>query len=235
MSGTRGTSIAAWAARPRTKPCSVPPQPGRQMTSILLLATAWGPRHGGVNAFNQDFAIGLADVLASNGKVYCAVLRPTPQDQEAASCCGVTLINVDRDPTSSRYDPAWALEIRDQLRLMHGDPRIDWWVGHDLISMAAALRGREAANCGGVAAIKQMMQWYKKDAILPPEPSEALVASLRWEIARSLSEPSAHEALNRHRGPTEHHLTEPVVVRTGSSIDQLGAVTAQAILRGLSS
>jgi arabinogalactan oligomer/maltooligosaccharide transport system substrate-binding protein len=30
----------------------------------------------------------------------------------------------------------------------------------------------------GVAAIKQMMQWYKKDAILPPEPSEALVASL---------------------------------------------------------
>jgi|JI6StandDraft_1071083.scaffolds.fasta_scaffold220558_1 hypothetical protein len=65
--------------------------------------------------------------------------------------------------------------------------------------------------------------------------AEALVASLRWEIARSLSEPSAHEALNRHRGPTEHHLTEPVVVRTGSSIDQLGAVTAQAILRGLSS
>jgi arabinogalactan oligomer/maltooligosaccharide transport system substrate-binding protein len=29
-----------------------------------------------------------------------------------------------------------------------------------------------------LAAIKQMMKWYKKDRILPPEPSEALVASL---------------------------------------------------------
>lgn len=30
----------------------------------------------------------------------------------------------------------------------------------------------------GLAAIKQMMKWYKQDGILPPEPSEALVASL---------------------------------------------------------
>lgn len=30
----------------------------------------------------------------------------------------------------------------------------------------------------GVAAINQMMKWYKKDGIMPPEPSEALVASL---------------------------------------------------------
>lgn len=29
-----------------------------------------------------------------------------------------------------------------------------------------------------IAAINQMMKWYKKDGILPPEPSEALVASL---------------------------------------------------------
>lgn len=124
------------------------------MTNVLLLATAWGPRHGGINAFNHDFAIGLKDVLANNGTVYCAVLRPTREDREAASRCGVTLIDVDRDPSSSHYDPAWAHEILNQLREEHGDPLIDWWVGHDLISMAAALRGREAASYGGVAAIK---------------------------------------------------------------------------------
>jgi tetratricopeptide (TPR) repeat protein len=124
------------------------------MTNVLLLATAWGPRHGGINAFNHDFAIGLKDVLATKGTVYCAVLRPTREDREAASHCGVTLINVDRDPGSSRYDPAWGLEILNQLRRDHGDPLIDWWVGHDLISMAAALSGREAANYGGIAAIK---------------------------------------------------------------------------------
>jgi tetratricopeptide (TPR) repeat protein len=124
------------------------------MTNVLLLATAWGPRHGGINAFNHDFAIGLKDILADDGTVYCAVLRPTREDQEAAGDRGVTLIDLDRDPSSSRYDPAWALEIRDKLRQKHGDPRIDWWVGHDLISTEAALRGREAAEYGGVAAIK---------------------------------------------------------------------------------
>jgi arabinogalactan oligomer/maltooligosaccharide transport system substrate-binding protein len=30
----------------------------------------------------------------------------------------------------------------------------------------------------GLAAINQMMKWYKKDGIMPPEPSEALVSSL---------------------------------------------------------
>jgi tetratricopeptide (TPR) repeat protein len=128
------------------------------MTNVLLLATAWGPRHGGINAFSRDFAIGLKDVLANNGNVYCAVLRPTREDREAASRRGVTLIDVDRDPNSSRYDPAWALEIRDKLRQEHGDPLVDWWVGHDLISTKAALRGREAANYGGVAAIKHTSQ-----------------------------------------------------------------------------
>jgi tetratricopeptide (TPR) repeat protein len=129
------------------------------MTNVLLLATAWGPRHGGINAFNHDFAIGLKDILANKGTVYCAVLRPTRDDREAASRRGVTLIEVDRDRSSSRYDPAWAFEIRDQLREEHGNPLIDWWVGHDLISTKAALRGREAANYGGVAAIKHTSQF----------------------------------------------------------------------------
>jgi tetratricopeptide (TPR) repeat protein/glycosyltransferase involved in cell wall biosynthesis len=129
------------------------------MTNVLLLATAWGPRHGGINAFNHDFAIGLKDVLANNGSVYCAVLRPTREDRENAGDCGVILIDVDRDPSSDRYDPAWALEIRDKLRQEHGNPLIDWWVGHDLISTEAALRGREAANYGGVAAVKHTSQF----------------------------------------------------------------------------
>ena len=33
------------------------------MPNILLLATAWGPKHGGINAFNMDFAVALAGYL----------------------------------------------------------------------------------------------------------------------------------------------------------------------------
>ena len=32
---------------------------------IVCLATAWGPRHGGINAFNSDFAAGYAVVNLS--------------------------------------------------------------------------------------------------------------------------------------------------------------------------
>lgn len=65
------------------------------MTNFLLLATAWGPRHGGVNAFNHDFAIGLSEALGDSATVYCAVLRPTADDHKAASKHHVILIGVD--------------------------------------------------------------------------------------------------------------------------------------------
>ena len=43
-----------------------------KMANILLLATAWGPKHGGINAFNMDFAQGLVTYLHDAGRVFCA-------------------------------------------------------------------------------------------------------------------------------------------------------------------
>jgi len=42
------------------------------MPNFMLLATAWGPKHGGINAFNADFAIALAEVVGPDGKVFCS-------------------------------------------------------------------------------------------------------------------------------------------------------------------
>jgi hypothetical protein len=37
------------------------------MPNFMLLATAWGPKFGGINAFNMDFALGLASYLGDGG------------------------------------------------------------------------------------------------------------------------------------------------------------------------
>ena len=51
------------------------------MPNFLLLATAWGPKFGGINAFNTDFAKGLAAHLGADGRVFCAVFNPTREDR----------------------------------------------------------------------------------------------------------------------------------------------------------
>jgi hypothetical protein len=124
-------------------------------TNIMLMATAWGPRCGGINAFNRDFAIGLAKALGDRGSVFCAVLDPSPGDETDASTHGVTLVPVCGKGNAQRFDTAWPFEINSWLRKKHGDPPIDWWVGHDIISGQAALAGPQIAERGRTAFLSQ--------------------------------------------------------------------------------
>src|ERR1019366_5040559 len=104
-------------------------------SNIILLTTGWGPKHGGINAFNHDFAAGLAQVRqeASAARVFCAVLNPTNAEvAEARSSHNVTLVPIRREQEPDRLDPAWALEVLQVLKRDHEDVHIDWWVGHDL-------------------------------------------------------------------------------------------------------
>ena len=111
------------------------------MPNIMLLATAWGPKHGGINAFNMDFAIALAEYLWNRGKVFCAVLGESREDRIEAQEHGVYLVPIDKPADSPHYDNTWAYEVVKTLRQEHPGERIDWWVGHDVISGAAAVEG----------------------------------------------------------------------------------------------
>ena len=126
------------------------------MPNIMLLATAWGPKHGGINAFNMDFAHGLVAYLQGAGNVFCAVLNPSREDREDAAQQGVKLIAIDKPQDSSHYDNTWAYEVWKKFRQDYPDPKIDWWVGHDVISGAAALEGPLASGYGHTAVIMHM-------------------------------------------------------------------------------
>ena len=85
------------------------------MANILLLATAWGPKHGGINAFNMDFAVALASYLKPSGRVFCAVLDASREDCERAQASGVTLVPLGKPIDTPCYDEDWAHRIRRRL------------------------------------------------------------------------------------------------------------------------
>jgi glycosyltransferase involved in cell wall biosynthesis len=126
------------------------------MANILLLATAWGPKHGGINAFNMDFAQGLVTYLHGAGRVFCAVLDASHADLAEAEARGVTLLSIERSPESASYDRSWAYDVWKRLQEQYPDQRIDWWVGHDVVSGEAAIEGPLVAAYGHTAVIMHM-------------------------------------------------------------------------------
>jgi hypothetical protein len=124
------------------------------MPNFMLLATAWGPKFGGINAFNMDFALGLASHLGEGSKVFCAVFQPTTDDITRAK--PVILIPVDRPIDSPAYDRSWTHEVWHKFKEQQPKEQIDWWVGHDVTTGWAAIEGPSVANCGHSALIMHM-------------------------------------------------------------------------------
>ena len=118
------------------------------MPNFLLLATAWGPKYGGINAFNMDFAVGLANYLGADGKVFCAAFSPSKEDIEHAKSRGVRLLNIERPVEAPAYDKSWALDVWQSFRKEYPKDAVDWWVGHDVTTGWAAVAGPTVAAAG---------------------------------------------------------------------------------------
>jgi tetratricopeptide (TPR) repeat protein/glycosyltransferase involved in cell wall biosynthesis len=122
----------------------------------MLLATAWGPKHGGINAFNFDFATALAEVVGTGGKVFCSAFRPSADEISNARAKNVHLLSIDRPPENPGYDKSWALDIWRAFSAENPNVQIDWWVGHDVTTGWAAVEGPSVATNGQSALIMHM-------------------------------------------------------------------------------
>lgn len=115
---------------------------------IVLYATHWGRKFGGVNSFNRDFCAALARSVASSYKVICVVAQASPADVRDARAAGVTLVASPLiTQASSKSD---VLELLSALK-RHGQPRI--FVGHDVISGALARACKQAVHGSKLALI----------------------------------------------------------------------------------
>lgn len=128
----------------------------RVMTNIVLLTTAWGRKHGGVNAFNEDLCVALAARLGRGGNVYCAVVGPTGHEIADAASRGVTLIPINKSK-AGEFDETWAHYVLSWMKAERPGQEIDWWVGHDVVSGEAALYG---AGVQGRAALIHHMNYH---------------------------------------------------------------------------
>jgi glycosyltransferase involved in cell wall biosynthesis len=120
----------------------------RARLEVVFLATAWGPKHGGINAFNMDFACALGRIL-ENGRVACVVLDATDADVRSASAASVELLQVSPSRYHSAFEASRAFDVLTRLREAGADFAANtWWVGHDAHTGELANAMRKVSNVG---------------------------------------------------------------------------------------
>ncbi|HYO70180.1 MAG TPA: tetratricopeptide repeat protein [Archangium sp.] len=124
------------------------------MAQIVLITNAWGPKHGGINSFNTDFAKALSAVLTPHTRVTCVAMQATAEDVEDAAKAGVKLLSLEVKD-SERVDKSRAINVLDAVR-SNDTGEVLWWVGHDVISGGAAVALPTKAGQGRSAVIHHM-------------------------------------------------------------------------------
>lgn len=99
---------------------------------VVFLATAWGTKHGGINAFNANLARAMAQ--ETEHPVVCFVCGlQAPAERE-----GVILLPSPGDGDGP-LDPQYAPSITKTLREKFPRTQTPCWIGHDRITGALAL------------------------------------------------------------------------------------------------
>ena len=126
------------------------------MTGLYLIANAWGPRYGGINAFNTDFAKALGLALGRVAKVACIVLDADAPDIADAAGCQVALIPIGPSPDHDRFDPSRAHDCVAALQARELPVESAIWIGHDIVTGDVAVRLGELAPGSQVVLIHHM-------------------------------------------------------------------------------
>ncbi len=115
----------------------------RRAVTIILYATAWGPRHGGVNAFNRNLAVALAGLPEGRGRVFCAVAGEIDEVARADAMAN----NVELIAIAPGQDETFPLAGTKSVKAFLADRLADartLHIGHDSVTGAAANHARTA-------------------------------------------------------------------------------------------
>jgi len=129
-------------------------EPSSHGIQLILLAQSWGPKNGGINAFNTDFAKALGRCLGPE-RVVCVTLEATPEEVADAGADHVRLIPVA--PGRREFDPMYAeavLRVIGEKGIVTGPTT--FWIGHDVHTGPAALRVAELVGHGRSVVIQHM-------------------------------------------------------------------------------
>ena len=131
-------------------------QPSQTKPGLVLLTNAWGPKYGGINSFNMDFAKALGLLLRETHRVICVVLDAEDAEREDARKKYVQLLSVGRSEHHGHFEASRAHDVVAAVRREVPGVPILWWIGHDTITGDLALALPNAAGEGQSALINHM-------------------------------------------------------------------------------
>jgi glycosyltransferase involved in cell wall biosynthesis len=120
-------------------------------SSVAVLATAWGPRYGGINSLNRPLCEALAKECRST--IICVVPRASSTDRKEADRSGVRLLSLDVD--GDDFGESLGAIAAERVAA-EGLLPVSHWVGHDAITGAAALEARKATPSASTVVIHHM-------------------------------------------------------------------------------
>lgn len=126
--------------------------------TLIALATAWGPKYGGLNAFNYDLLIAVAAAHWSWLRVVCIVAECTESEvQSAKDQHQVELINLGLTGGSIGKEHAALAWSKLQAAGFSKVSDNTVWLGHDRITGAVAIK--LAKSHGGDSALIHHMSY----------------------------------------------------------------------------
>src|SRR5689334_1763007 len=105
---------------------------------IVFVATAWGSKYGGINAFNEDLAVATSQLLSPQYDIFSVALDATKKEIASAESRGVKLISIDAGRRRDSFENRDLKLILSKISAA-GTGKIAWWVGHDVITGSVAI------------------------------------------------------------------------------------------------
>jgi glycosyltransferase involved in cell wall biosynthesis len=134
-----------------------------QPVTVVLLATAWGPRHGGINAFNVEWVRSLGIMPRRRADLVCVVPHADDEDRTDAEKYHVRLVGLGLTTPTLSADAAD--EVLAALTLPPSRSVI--WIGHDDKTGPLAVALRDARPASRVVLVHHMAyrayQDFKKE------------------------------------------------------------------------
>lgn len=129
------------------------------MHTLIAFASRWGSKLGGINCFNTDLLSAFGDAFHQSANTVCIVAEATDEEIQDALSHQVHLLPLPYPPSGNKFTKEQAPAAIAELENMQipFDPEETVWLGHDLISGAAA---NEAAKIkGGRSALIHHMSY----------------------------------------------------------------------------
>lgn len=147
--------------------------------NVIALATAWGPRWGGINCFNADLVRGLATYWSHRGRIMCCVPFADDDEIEAARTSGIHLLHINKPGRHKTFSPDWIDEILSDPETSSEFESPTLWVGHDVKSGDAAVRGGQSFPSAKSAVIMHMHYEAYKGPVSSPQEAQDLFKQQR--------------------------------------------------------